>query len=128
MEGFTNKEIAAASGIRSPGLIYHYFENKRDQFRAVIEAHVLLLHLVLQHSEECRLLPPTKALRAFGIGYLRGFEDPGTAALLKIIFGESSRDPATALMFAEIRPARALRFLAEYLEEQMERGVIGRPI
>ena len=39
-EGFekaTNKDIARAAHINSPGLIYHYFKDKTDLFRQVIE-------------------------------------------------------------------------------------------
>ena len=33
-EKATNKDIAVASGIGSPGLIYHYFKDKCDSFLA----------------------------------------------------------------------------------------------
>jgi len=36
-EKATNKDIAQAAGIRSPGLIYHYFKDKGDLLRQVIE-------------------------------------------------------------------------------------------
>ena len=35
-ERATNKEIARAAKVRSPGLIYHYFKDKGDLFQQVV--------------------------------------------------------------------------------------------
>jgi TetR/AcrR family transcriptional repressor of mexJK operon len=56
-EKATNKDIAAASEIGSPGLIYHYFKDKSDLFQQVIEQRLPVLQL-LNHGEEMMALPP----------------------------------------------------------------------
>ncbi|MDF5718561.1 MAG: TetR/AcrR family transcriptional regulator [Rhizonema sp. NSF051] len=42
----TNKDIAAASGIGSPGLSYHYFKDKYDLLQQVVEQRMPLLQLL----------------------------------------------------------------------------------
>jgi AcrR family transcriptional regulator len=124
-EQATNKEIAAAAGIGSPGLIYHYFKDKSDLFREVVEQKVPLLQL-LARPEELMALPPAEALARFGRAYLRIMESPEAIALLRLIIGEAARRPKVAQIFFEAGPNRAFRFLASYLERQMEAGVLRR--
>src|SRR5258708_39824050 len=52
----TNKDIAREAGI-TPGLIYHYFENKEALFKAIIEKRSPL-HTVRSISPEMLALPP----------------------------------------------------------------------
>jgi len=61
----TNRDIAAAAGIGSPGLIYHYFADKEDLFRQVIEQRDPLDPLVEQIAYLMEL-PPREALSLFG--------------------------------------------------------------
>jgi AcrR family transcriptional regulator len=124
-EKATNKEIAAAAGIGSPGLIYHYFKDKSDLFREVVEQRVPLLQL-LARPEALMALPPAEALARFGRAYLRIMESREAVALMKLIIGEATRRPQVAELFNEIGPGRALRFLATYLQRQMDAGVLRR--
>ena len=39
-EKATNKDIAEAAGVGSPGLIYHYFEDKGDLLREAVMVRV----------------------------------------------------------------------------------------
>lgn len=119
----TNKDIAKAAGINSPGLIYHYFADKANLLRAVVESYAPPLQLVA-HPEEMMTLPPAEALTRFGLTYLALMEDPKVAATLKLIVGEALRDPEFAAAFAEIGPLRVWRFLEDYLNQQMETGVL----
>src|SRR2546426_8948696 len=64
-EQATNKEIAAAAGIGSPALIYHYFKDKSDLFRQVLEQRVPLLQL-LAPPDELLALPPAEGPTRFG--------------------------------------------------------------
>jgi AcrR family transcriptional regulator len=122
----TNKDIAAAAGINSPGLIYHYFKDKADLLRAVAEQYAPPLQLVAR-ADEMMTLPPQEALTRFGLSYLRLTDDPTRASFLRLLMGEALRDPEFARLLGEVGPLRMLRFLTEYLRRQMEQGVL-RPI
>lgn len=119
----TNKEIAAAAGIQSPGLIYHYFKDKADLLRAVAEEHAPPLRL-LHQADAMRALPLPEALTLFGLTYLRVIEDPAKTAFMKMAMGEALRDPAFARLLGETVPLRIWRFLADYLQEQMDQGLL----
>jgi AcrR family transcriptional regulator len=124
-EEATNKEIAAAAGIGSPGLIYHYFKDREDLLRQVLEERIPMLQL-LAHPEELLALPPAEALARFGRAYLKVTENRAAVAIMKLVFGEAIRRPAVARLFVEIGPGRAFRFLAGYMERQMAAGVLRR--
>jgi AcrR family transcriptional regulator len=121
----TNKDIAAAAGIKSPGLIYHYFQDKADLLRAVAEEHAPPLRL-LHQADTMLALPLEEALTLFGLTYLRLLDDPVKVAFMKMSMGEALRDPEFARMFGETGPLRVWRFLADYLQDQMDKGVLRR--
>src|SRR5437868_12703689 len=68
----TNKDIAREAGI-TPGLIYHYFENKEALLRAIIEARSPL-GLISSLSPQTLMLPPEVFLR-FIIFQILGYVD-----------------------------------------------------
>src|ERR1700694_5181845 len=57
----TNKDIAREAGI-TPGLIYHYFENKEALFKAIVEQRSPL-QAVRSVSPQMLALPPEAFLR-----------------------------------------------------------------
>jgi AcrR family transcriptional regulator len=119
----TNKDIAAAAGIQSPGLIYHYFKDKADLLRAVAEEYAPPLRL-LHQADRMRALPLAEALTLFGLTYLRLMEDPIKIAFMKMCMGEALRDPEFARLLGETGPLRIWRFLADYLQHQMDQGLL----
>ncbi len=121
----TNKEVAEAAGINSPGLIYHYFASKEDLLRAVVEQHAPPLQLVTR-ADELMALPPEEALSQFGRSYLRLIEDPQFGAFIRVLLGEAIRSPQFAQLFGEIGPLRVMHLLAEYLRRKMEEGLLRR--
>jgi AcrR family transcriptional regulator len=125
-ERATNKDIARAAGIGSPGLIYHYFQDKADLFRRVVEQRGAPVLVLLNRSEEMAALPPREALTLFGSGFLKMIENRAAVAMLKLLLGEASRRPAVAEMFNALGPRRGVAFLASYLERQMEAGALRR--
>lgn len=123
-EKATNKDIAAASGIGSPGLIYHYFKDKSDLFQQVVEQRLPLLQL-LSHSEaQIMSKPPRDVLSIFGKAFLRVLDNPTSIALMKLLIGEAFRQPVVAEMINTIGPSRSISFLTRYLETQMAAGVL----
>ncbi|MBD1920186.1 TetR/AcrR family transcriptional regulator [Microcoleus sp. FACHB-831] len=124
-EKATNKDIAVASGVGSPGLIYHYFKDKSDLFRQVVEQRIPMLQL-LTHSEEMMTLTPPDALTLFASTFLKVADNATAIALLKLMLGESIRRPIVAEMLNTIGPGRGFAFLTCYLEKQMDAGVMHR--
>lgn len=124
-EKATNKDIAAASEIGSPGLIYHYFKDKSDLFRQVLEQRIPMLQL-LSHSEEMMALPPHEVLSIFAHTFLKIVDNQNAIALVKLMLGEAIRRPIVAQMLNNIGPGRGFAFLTDYLEKQMDAGVLKR--
>jgi len=124
-EKATNKDIAAASGVGSPGLIYHYFKDKSDLFGQVLEQRLPVLQL-LSHSEEMMALPPREVLTLFASTFLKVVNNPTSIALAKLMLGEAIRRPLVAEMINTIGPGRSFAFLRAYLEKQMDAGVLRR--
>jgi AcrR family transcriptional regulator len=122
-EKATNKDIAAASGIGSPGLIYHYFKDKNDLFQQVLEQRLPLLQL-LSHSEELMTKPIQDVLTLFGHSFLKVAENPTSIALFKLLLGEAIRQPHVAEIVNQIGPGRSVAFLTHYLEQQIAAGVL----
>lgn len=123
-EKATNKDIAAAAGIGSPGLIYHYFKDKGDLFQQVVEHRMPLLQLLTHNDEDMMNKPPREVLLVFGKAFLRVAENPTSIALFKLILGEAMRQPIVAELVDSIGPSRSIGFLTRYLEKQMAAGVL----
>jgi AcrR family transcriptional regulator len=124
-ENATNKDIAGAARIASPGLIYHYFKDKADLLRQVLE-HRAEVFGMLAYADELMELPPRDVLGRVGDAFVRTVTTPGTVALFKVMFGEALRKPAVAAIVNSIGPGPALAFLTRYLAHQMELGRLRR--
>jgi AcrR family transcriptional regulator len=124
-EKATNKDIASAAGIGSPGLIYHYFADKAALFRQVIEQHAPALQLIAQ-PETVMAMPPREALQLFASKFLQILDNPTTVAFLKVMVGEVTRKPEVADMVNNVGPGRAFPLLTRYLEQQMAAGTLRR--
>ena len=124
-EKATNRDIAQEAGIRSPGLIYHYFKDKADLFRQVAEERAPALQLI-SRGDELMDLPPREALTRFGMSFVKTFSDPMATAMLKMMLGEAIRRPMLAELFNSIGPGRGFALLTRYLEHQMDQGRLRR--
>jgi AcrR family transcriptional regulator len=120
-EKATNKDIAAAAGIGSPGLIYHYFADKSDLFHKVIERYLPIVSL-LDHPEALMDRPPREVLTLFASTLLSAMKHPQLAATYKVVISEAFRRPLVADMVNRIGPQRGIAFLRRYLEREMQAG------
>ncbi len=123
-EKATNKDIAVAAGIGSPGLIYHYFQDKSHLFQQVVEQRMPVLQLLIHSEEEMMTKPPQDALTIFGKAFLNVLDSPTSIALMKLLLGESFRQPQVAQIINTIGPSRSFSFLTRYLERQISLGVL----
>lgn len=121
----TNKDIAEAAGIGSPGLIYHYFKDKKDLFRQVIEQRAPHMQL-LMHIEDFMALPPREALTLFGRTFLQVLEDRRFVMSLKLILSDLPRNPDILETLNDVGPGRWLPIFRRYLERQMDAGTLRR--
>jgi TetR/AcrR family transcriptional regulator, mexJK operon transcriptional repressor len=124
-EKATNKDIAEAAGIGSPGLIYHYFKDKSDLFRQVVEQRAPVLQLV-SRGETMMDTPPREMLTLFGNAFIQMLGNRTAVSLFKLILSEAVRYPMVAKMFNTIGPGRGFAFLARYLAHQMDIGTLRR--
>src|SRR5689334_17628629 len=124
-EKATNKDIAEAAGIGSPGLIYHYFKDKSDLFRQVLEQRAPVLQL-LNRSETMLDMPPHEALALFGRTLVETLQNRAATSLFKLMLGEAARRPMVAEMLNKVGPGPGIAFLTRYLARQMDTGVLRR--
>ena len=120
-EKATNKEIAKKAGIKSPGLIYHYFQNKRDLFQQAIEARSSDLQLLFK-SDALMDLPPRETLTRLGLHFVGMASNQQFLLLHRAILGEAIKRPQLARLLNEVGPGRIINFLRRYLAHQMELG------
>jgi AcrR family transcriptional regulator len=123
-EKATNKDIAAASGISSPALIYHYFKDKNDLFCQVLEQRLSVLQLLIHNEEEIMSKPPQDALTIFARMFLTTLENPQSTELMKLMLSEVFRRNDVAERLNSSGPSRAIAFLTRYLQAQMAVGIL----
>ncbi len=125
-KGYTrasNKDIAREAGI-TPGLIYHYFENKEALLKAIFEDRSPL-RMIRQVPEQALGLPPEQFLRFLVQQMLTVVEDEKFMQLLRVYLPEAIYNPETASMGIGFI-AEAVHFVEGYLAGKMESGELCR--
>lgn len=120
-EGASNRDIAEAAGIGSPGLIYHYFQDKADLLHQVLLERMPLIRLI-DLASELMDRPPEELLPELAQRLATTFSDPTTSAIMRIVLVEAIRNPQISPMVNEIGPGCGLGILASYLGRQMDVG------
>lgn len=121
----TNKDIAREAGI-TPGLIYHYFESKEALLMAIIEGRTPL-KVFSSLPPNVLLVPPEQFFPFVVQQILSVVETENFVALIKVVLPELLNNQNSSL--AKIVPTalqRALGFLSDYLEAQMQAGTLRR--
>ncbi|MCC6730623.1 MAG: TetR/AcrR family transcriptional regulator [Chthonomonadales bacterium] len=122
----TNREIARAAGIGSPGLIYHYFESKGDLFRQVFLDRLPFLKIVGEGRVGLDG-PPEEVLPAVARAVAAGMlEDEEARTFWKLVLAEAMRNPEAAAIVNEVGPGRMMDVMTGYMARQMERGALRR--
>ncbi len=115
----TNKDIAREAGI-TPGLIYHYFENKEALLKAIVEGRSPL-RLVSSLSPQVLMLPPEVFLRFVILQVLGIVEGENFVQLLRVLLPEVIHNPTMSQMGTGVLQ-RVLGFLASYFASKMDAG------
>ena len=126
-DGATNKLIAEAAGMKSAGIIYHYFPSKEELFQACLErvsAFDTMRDTVAANLDD----PPDLFLRKVGRTYLTMMrEDQRLVRLfLLVISSVHSHPELPPLALRRVVPA-FIQPLFAYLQGQVELGAL-RPL
>jgi AcrR family transcriptional regulator len=117
----TNQDVAKEAGI-TPGLIYHYFDNKEDLFRAVLEKYTPF-HLLENLNPDMLTLPPEVFLQEMLMRILGVLEQTEYISLVRVILPEVLKVQEGGLIVQSLI-LRMLNFLRGYLQHQAELGRI----
>lgn len=99
-------EIVQAAAV-TRGALYHHFKEKRDLFRAVVEAEAQAVAAAIEAAATAGLAPRT-ALMAGSAAYLDAMAEPGRARLL-LIEGPAVLGAETMRALDDANAARTLR-------------------
>src|SRR5947209_7726893 len=113
----TNKDIAREAGI-TPGLIYHYFENKEALFKAIIESRSPL-RLLNSLPSDILAMPPDTFLHLMIRQVLGIVEEETFVRLLRVVLPELVYNPKMAELITGLFQ-RVFGFLISYFEAKME--------
>lgn len=125
LKGATNREIAAEAGV-TPGLIYWYFRDKQDLFRAVVERASPLVPL-LRLTESLPDAPPRQFFRAVARLMAETFASETAVAAARFLLGEGAREPWVRQVWRRRVMEPALEAVARYVERRVRRGEL-RPV
>ena len=115
----TNKDIAREAGI-TPGLIYHYFENKEALLKAIIDGRSPLA-LINTLPPQALALPPEVFLRYIIMQVLSILEEANFIQLIRVFLPEAVYDQDLGSTLGSAMQ-QALSFLETYFQAKMDAG------
>jgi AcrR family transcriptional regulator len=119
----TNRDVAEAAGIASPGLIYHYFKNKHDLLRAVMMRQVSVS--VVGPDAKWPTLPLQQALLELALSFLKLIADPDYQRLARIAIHEAITNREFAQSVFAMGPAKVFAALGAVLSKAIDEGDLG---
>lgn len=123
--GASMSRIALEAGV-SKGTLYNYFPSKAELFSAYVEEECAKnLHLIFQapDAEE----EPAEMLARIARRMLHLLLSDIGITIYRVVIAEAEKFPDIALSFFEAGPARAIRYLADGLREQVRRDRMNVP-
>jgi len=117
----TNQDIARAAGIASAGLIYHYFEDKQDLLKQLLQRLNPALDQ-LASSAEFATLPLRQGLLSLAREFAGLTRDPKKAATLRLFLSEALQEADTASALYRAGPQRFLQLLGRWLQTHQDSG------
>ncbi len=117
----TIKAIAREAQLKSPALIYWYFESKADLFREVLRSRAPLL-IQLTQSDALLDAPPEEGLARFARRYLATFAEPEMLRLYRLIVADTLRQPEENTALLDSGLMDIILFLIRYFRRQIELG------
>ena len=121
--GASNRDIARAAGLNSAALIYHYFDNKKALFQAVVQESLPPIQMADQ-ADFLKVQPVEEALTLIGMTIVQALSQAKAQALIRLMLAEALRESDVAIMVYEGGSTHILAFLYDYFEHLMQTGVI----
>jgi TetR/AcrR family transcriptional repressor of mexJK operon len=116
--------ISRSGGSRQT--LYALFGGKQGLFEALI---IETCETIFRGLTPQKLAPraPGEVLEEIGIRYLNIVTSPAALSLNRLVIAESPRIPEIGEKYWKFGPGRSRAFLAEFLERQIERGLLQMP-
>ncbi len=120
-KGATIKAIAQAADLRSPALLYWYFPNKEELFRAVLWRFLPVLSDE-QLTDPSFDQPPEVFLRDLMASFLERFAQPSTTKAFWLLVREHALLADAGFSMSAERPGNVHTLVVDYLRHQIDLG------
>jgi AcrR family transcriptional regulator len=115
------KMIGTRAGLKSPALIYWYFENKEALLRAVLSSVSPFIALAAA-SDEVLDTPPALLLPMLTAQFQTVIQNPKTTLLMRVFIAEAIHNADSMDVLVAGAPLMILDFLRRYFTRQIELG------